>query len=139
MPHTGWLSLVGHYAQAWKNGAYPSGRDQVVLWSRPHPKDGTPTNPSMAKPRNSEWTDDNLYATVILASPADVVLRSGGVSVTYAKLPAGVNKLSMASRAGTIGAQVLRNGAVIKKWDSDGAFTYSTYVFPLDCSVRVRN
>lgn len=129
MPHTGWLNIVAYYAQAWKTGSYPAATDQLILWSRPHPKNGTPSAPKqgMSRPRNADYTDDNLYALAILASPGDVTIRSGSSSVTHRGLAAGVHKLSLASKAGTIGGTIARSGSNVKNWDSSSSeFSWST-------------
>ncbi|GFZ50872.1 Endo-1,3-alpha-glucanase agn1 [Saitozyma sp. JCM 24511] len=123
MPHTAWLSLIAYYAPAWKTGSYPTVTDQVWLWSRPHPKDATPTNPTNARPSNADYTDDNLYVVVTLASAANVNIRSGSNSATWS-LPSGLSKLSLASSPGTIGTTITRGSTTVKNYDSTGTFTY---------------
>lgn len=125
LPHTAWLSLIAYYAPAWKNGAYASTSDKIIVWSRPHPKNGTPTNPTLGRPRDADFTDDNLYALVLLSSPAEVTIQSGDTAITFPGLPAGVSKVSLASRPGTIGGQISRGGSVVTRYLSDGAFSYS--------------
>lgn len=126
MPHTAWLNLIAYYAPAWKNGAYPSTKDQIIVWSRPHPKNGSPTNPTLGRPRDADWTTDNLYALVLLSAKGDVDITSGGSTITFTNLPAGVTKISLASRVGAIGGQISRNGQSVTKYSSDGEFSYNT-------------
>ncbi|WWC71473.1 uncharacterized protein I206_105431 [Kwoniella pini CBS 10737] len=124
MPHTAWLEVIKYYAPAFKTGSYPSANDQLVLWSRPHPKDAVPTSPSMARPTGADNTDDLLYVWVVLKSAATVTASSGNNTVSW-NLGAGVNKVSVKSAAGSIGAKIIRNGATVKSYDSTGSFTYT--------------
>jgi hypothetical protein len=54
------------------------------------------------------------------------VLYNGANRVTVSNVPAGVSKLSVANANGVIGAQIVRNGAVIRQYDSGGQFAWST-------------
>jgi glucan endo-1,3-alpha-glucosidase len=128
MPHTAWLSVIAYYAPAWKNGAYAAASDKIILWSRPHPKNGTPTNPSLGRPRDADFTEDNLYALVILSAPGDVNILSGDTTLTFSNLPAGITKISLGSRPGVIGGQLSRRGVVVSKYTSGTEFTFSPYV-----------
>nr|XP_018261580.1 uncharacterized protein I303_06018 [Kwoniella dejecticola CBS 10117]OBR83738.1 hypothetical protein I303_06018 [Kwoniella dejecticola CBS 10117] len=124
MPHTAWLEVIKYYAPAFKTGSYPSANDQLVLWTRPHPKAANPTSPSMARPTGWDNTDDLLYVWVVLKSAATVTVTSGSNTVSW-NLGAGVNKVSVKSAAGTIGAKIVRNGATVKSYDSTGSFSYT--------------
>ncbi|KAL1413348.1 hypothetical protein Q8F55_001107 [Vanrija albida] len=123
-PHTALLSLVKYYAQAFRTGAYPQPQDKLWLWSRPHPRAATPTNPTNARPQHWDWTDDNLYVVVTLASPASVVINAGGNTATW-NLPAGLSKLRIASAPGAIGARIVRGGKDAKSYNSNGQFSYT--------------
>ncbi|OCF75909.1 hypothetical protein I204_03206 [Kwoniella mangroviensis CBS 8886] len=125
MPHTAWLEVIKYYAPAFKTGSYPSANDQLVLWSRPHPKAATATSPSMSRPTGWNNTDDLLYVWVVLKSAATVIVTSGSNSVSW-NLSAGVNKVSVKSAAGSIGAKIVRSGSTVKSYDSTGSFTYTT-------------
>ncbi|WWD02288.1 hypothetical protein V865_000327 [Kwoniella europaea PYCC6329] len=125
MPHTAWLEVIKYYAPAFKTGSYPSANDQLVLWSRPHPKAATATSPSMSRPTGWNNTDDLLYVWVVLKSAATVTVTSGSNSVSW-NLSAGVNKVSVKSAAGSIGAKIIRSGSTVKSYDSTGSFTYTT-------------
>ncbi|OCF44040.1 hypothetical protein I317_02148 [Kwoniella heveanensis CBS 569] len=124
MPHTAWLEVIKYYAPAFKTGSYPSASDQLVLWTRPHPKAASASAPSMDRPRGWNYTDDLLYAWVALKAASQVTVTSGSNSVTW-NLPAGVSKLSVKSNAGTIGAKIVRSGSTVKSYDSTGAFSYT--------------
>ncbi|WVF67574.1 hypothetical protein IAT40_002332 [Kwoniella sp. CBS 6097] len=124
MPHTAWLEVIKYYAPAFKTGSYPSANDQLVLWTRPHPKAASASSPSMDRPRGWNYTDDLLYVWVALKAASQVTVTSGSNSVTW-NLPAGVSKLSVKSNAGTIGAKIVRSGSTVKSYDSTGAFSYT--------------
>ena len=102
-----WLHLIRYYANAYRFG--------------------TPTNvtPGLSRPRNADYTEDNLYIVAILTAKSDVVVYSGSNKVTYKNLPAGSTKISVASAEGTIGAQIVRSGQVVKSYDSNGRFKWS--------------
>ncbi|WVQ72136.1 hypothetical protein IAR50_001681 [Cryptococcus sp. DSM 104548] len=124
MPHTAWLDVVSYYAASFKAGSYAAGSDQLVLWSRPHPKAAVPSAPTNAQPTNWNYTDDNLYVWVALKSAATVSITSGSNTVSWS-LPAGVSKLSVASSAGNIGASIVRSGSTVKSYSSSGSFSYT--------------
>ncbi|ODN90837.1 hypothetical protein L198_06154 [Cryptococcus wingfieldii CBS 7118] len=124
MPHTAWLTVVSYYASAFKTGSYSAGSDQLVLWSRPHPKAATPSAATNSQPTNWNYTEDNLYVWVALKSAATVSITSGSNTVSWS-LAAGVSKLSVASSAGTIGASIVRSGSTVKSYSSSGSFTYT--------------
>ncbi|ADV23630.1 glucan endo-1,3-alpha-glucosidase agn1 [Cryptococcus gattii Ru294] len=124
MPHTAWLNLVAYYAPAFKTGSYPSASDQMILWTRPHPKAATPTAPTCARPSNWNNTDDNLYVWVALKAAATVTITSGSNSGSW-YLQAGVNKVGIASAAGTITGKIVRDSTTVKSYDSSGSFSYT--------------
>ncbi|WRT68503.1 uncharacterized protein IL334_005479 [Kwoniella shivajii] len=124
MPHTAWLNVVSYYAPAFKTGSYPSANDQLVLWTRPHPKAATATSPTNARPSGSDYTDDLLYVWVVLKSSATLTVTSGNNTVSW-NLGSGVNKVSVKSAAGAIGAKIVRSGATVKSYDSTGTFAYT--------------
>ncbi|WVR09514.1 hypothetical protein IAU60_006582 [Kwoniella sp. DSM 27419] len=124
MPHTAWLQVIKYYAPAFKTGSYAGASDQLVLWTRPHPKAANPTNPSMARPTGWDNTDDLLYAWITLSSPATVTVMSGSNGQNW-NLPAGVSKVSVKSAAGAISAKIVRSGKTVKSYDSTGSFNYT--------------
>lgn len=126
MPHDGLRSLIKIYAQAYKTGSYPAMGDNVWLWSRPHPKGATASSPSnsLGRPQRWEYTEDNLYVVVTLASAGQVTINSGSNTATW-NLPAGLSKLSIASAAGSIGATIKRGGNTVKAFNSGSSFQYN--------------
>lgn len=131
-----WQSLIKYYSQGYKYGSYPKiTTDQIWAWSRPHPKAANPSAPTNPRPDNWNTTDDNLYVVVMLTSASRVVITSGANTGTWS-LQAGVNKLSLASSPGPIGARIERNNVRIKALDSTGQFNYTTT--PVDFSEPVR-
>lgn len=125
MDHQGWLSIIKIYSTAFKTGKYPSNSDSITLWSRPHPKGATATAPSNPRPSGWQNTDDNLYAFITIASPATVIITSGNNTVTWPGVQAGINKFSISSAPGSIGAKITRGGATIKEYTSGSAFQYT--------------
>lgn len=125
MPHTGLSSLIKYYAEGWKKGSLPAPNDSIWVWSRPHPKAAVPTAPTNPRPNNADWTDDNAYALVLLAEPAQVTLESGRNKAVF-KLNKGMNKVAVASAEGPIKVQIDRNGKSVKTLDTTGKFSYTT-------------
>jgi len=121
-----WLSLIRYYGQGFKYGSYPKiTTDQIWLWTRPHPKAANPSAPTNPRPDNWNTTEDNLYVLVMLTSASRVTITSGSNQGVW-WLQAGVNKLSIASAPGSIGAKIERNNTPIKTFDSTGQFSYTT-------------
>jgi len=51
-PPIGWLNLTSYYSTAFKTGSYPPvTKDQIILWSRPHPALATAPDP-VGQPTN---------------------------------------------------------------------------------------
>ena len=51
--HQAWLSLVNYFATHFRLGQPPPiEKDQIVMWSRPHPRDATATADSVGPPDN---------------------------------------------------------------------------------------
>ena len=49
--HQAWLSLVNFFATSFKTGQAPAiEKDQIVMWSRPHPKDAQASNDATGPP-----------------------------------------------------------------------------------------
>ncbi|KAJ7694803.1 glycosyl hydrolase family 71-domain-containing protein [Mycena rosella] len=83
--HQGWLDLFAYYIAAFKTGAYPAiERDRIFLWARLYPANASPSPPdAVGPPANGRWTHDFLWAVVLLAGPADVVLQCGSTRQTW--------------------------------------------------------
>ena len=117
--------LINYYASAFKTGSYPSiTSDQLFLWTRPHSKNANPSSPTLSKPSNWQYTDDNLYVVVLLTQSAKVTIYSGTNKASW-NAPAGLNKFSVPSLPGVVGATIERGGVVVKSYDSSGVFSYT--------------
>ncbi|BEI83325.1 hypothetical protein CcaverHIS002_0311930 [Cutaneotrichosporon cavernicola] len=123
MPHTPLLSLVKHYSTIFKTGTPPTD-EGLWLWTRPHPKDAVPSNPTLAKPARAEDTDDNLYVVAFLTQPANVRIWSG-TSETSGQVEAGLMKLKVASATGVFGAEVTRDNKTVLSYSSEGQLEYT--------------
>ncbi|KAF8555251.1 glycoside hydrolase family 71 protein [Imleria badia] len=112
--HTGWLSMTSYYATAFKTGTYPAiSKDQIVIWSRPHPAFATAPDP-VGRPANYEITADKIWAVVFATSPATVTLSTSSTESQTFSVTAGVTKLSLPISAGGFMKAVLqRNGQTI--------------------------
>ncbi|KAJ2926109.1 hypothetical protein H1R20_g10981, partial [Candolleomyces eurysporus] len=84
--HQGWLDLQQYYITAFKSGAYPPvERDRVFLWGRLYPAKATSPD-GLSKPLNSEFTEDFVWAVVLLTSAGQLRLSCGN-SVIARDLP----------------------------------------------------
>lgn len=125
-PHTGLGVLTRYYATAFKTGAYPKiEKDSITMWSRPHAARAIATNDHVGQPRGFDYTDDNLYAVVLLTAPATVTLVSGSTSKDFTA-PAGLSKIKIPSAPGSIGGKVVRNGQTVASYDAGSAFQWTT-------------
>ncbi|KAI0794820.1 glycosyl hydrolase family 71-domain-containing protein [Abortiporus biennis] len=131
--HQGWLDLMQYYITAYKTGTYPPiTKDRVFLWSRLHPVNATASNDTVGKPTNYEWTEDYLWAVVLLTSSAEVTLScSPSSSSQKITLPAGLNKLKLPLTTGTgangtcnVKATISRSQNITLDFEPEG-FTFS--------------
>lgn len=113
--HTGWLNLTSYYAAAFKTGTYPTPtKDQLVMWSRPHPASASASNDPVGKPTNYQITSDNVWAVVLATSPATVVLSTSSSQSQTFNVPAGVSKLAVPIKAGgTMHGTLTRGGQTV--------------------------
>ncbi|KAJ7449251.1 glycoside hydrolase family 71 protein [Mycena latifolia] len=127
--HEDWLDLFTYYIQAFKTGVYPTiDRDRIFLWSRLYPAEANASNDSMGPPDNYKWSQDFLWAIVLLAAPADVVLQCGSTRQTWG-LPSGLAKLKLPlTTACSVTAFVLRGD------NSDMMFSPAGFDFRTDPS-----
>lgn len=112
--HTGWLNLTAYYAAAFKTGSFPSiPKDQIVMWSRPHPAYATAPDP-VGQPKNFQLTMDKVWAVVLATSPCTVTLETSGSNSQAFQVSPGVSKLSIAISPGdSMKATLERNGDVV--------------------------
>ena len=139
--------MVSHYATAFKTGKFPAvSKDQIVMWSRPHPALATATNDPVGPPANhqivstfyhghmSGWpethfldlqTEDKIWAVVFATSPATLTLSTSSKKSKTFKVPAGGSEHSLPIAAGeTMKAVLKRNGNTVIDLHPKG-FTFS--------------
>ncbi|KAJ7148702.1 glycoside hydrolase family 71 protein [Mycena crocata] len=112
--HTGWLDLMAYYMGAFKTGKYPPiSRDRIFLWSRLYPARADVASDRVGKPRNWEWTQDYLWAIVLLTSPAQFTFSCGSSKRTAA-LYGGISKLQLPlSSACSVAASIARDNRTV--------------------------
>jgi len=112
--HTGWLNMTSYYATAFKTGTYPTiSKDQIFMWSRPHPANATAPDP-VARPTNYQVTADKIWVVVFATSPANVTLSTSSTESQTFNVTTGATKLSLPINAGGFMKAVLqRNGQTI--------------------------
>ncbi|KXN89036.1 Glucan endo-1,3-alpha-glucosidase agn1 [Leucoagaricus sp. SymC.cos] len=112
--HQGWLDLMQYYIIAFKTGEYPEiTKDRAFLWGRLYPKDVYLPSDPVGKPRNWEFTQDMVWAVVLLKAESQVTF-SCGVSRRYVRLPAGASKINLnVLQECAVTIVVARMGAVV--------------------------
>ncbi|KAF4573215.1 hypothetical protein EYR36_007725 [Pleurotus pulmonarius] len=123
--HQGWLDLNQYYIEAYKTGSYPSiSRDHVFLWARLFPAAASTTD-SVSRPDRADFTQDFLWAVVLLASPAQVTLACGPNTQTT-DVPAGLAKLKLPLTTDCdVSSTVSRDGQLVINFHPKG-FHFST-------------
>lgn len=113
--HTGWLNLTSYYASAFKTGTYSTPtKDQLIMWSRPHPALASASNDAVGRPTNYQITSDNVWAVVLATSPATVVLSTSSSQSQTFNVPAGVSKLAVPIKpGGTMQGTLTRGGQTV--------------------------
>ncbi|KAF9013289.1 glycosyl hydrolase family 71-domain-containing protein [Cyathus striatus] len=114
MDHTGWLNMTAYYANAFKTGSFPDiEKDQIYMWSRPHPSQATAQDP-VGQPANFELTEDTVWAVVMTTAPSTVVLSTSDTNTQSFNVQAGVTKLSIPiSAGGTMQGTIQRGGKTV--------------------------
>lgn len=112
--HTGWLNLTLYYATAFKTGSYPPvTKDQIVMWSRPHPALATAPDP-VGQPQNFQITEDKVWAVVLATSSGTVTLSTSSSQSQTFSVSAGVSKLTIPiTSGGYMAATLSRNGQTV--------------------------
>ncbi|CAL1710436.1 unnamed protein product [Somion occarium] len=123
--HQGWLDLMKYYITAYKTGVYPIiTKDRVFLWGRLYPAGANAPDP-VPRPTNWEWTQDYLWAVVLLQSPGSVTL-SCGPSIQTFSVGAGLSKLKLPlTETCSVSSQVVRNGITTVTFSPPG-FNFNT-------------
>ncbi|KAJ7720281.1 glycoside hydrolase family 71 protein [Mycena maculata] len=125
--HQGWLDLCAYYIAAFKTGQYPTtARDRILLWGRLYPAAANVPSDGVGKPANWQWTQDYLWAVVVLTAPAQVTLTCGA-SRASAALSAGLSKMKLPLDPSTcsVTASVSRNNKIVLTFTPSG-FNFST-------------
>lgn len=118
LSHDAFRKIGRFYIDWYEAGvAPPITRDSVALAHRPHPKTAPSTSgtyDSVGLPRQPDYAvvEDRLYAMVMLKSPGEVRLTSGGATQTFSQ-PAGASEVSMPFAAGTQKIDLVRSGATL--------------------------
>lgn len=103
--HQSMLGLVSFYSQWYKSGTFPKvSKTAVYWWYRPHLKDAVASSDPLGSPLNAEWTDDLVYAAVILGENSLVtsVQITSGVKSDIQTLKHGVvNKVTAQLKPGS--------------------------------------
>ncbi|KAL0951577.1 hypothetical protein HGRIS_008259 [Hohenbuehelia grisea] len=123
--HQGWLDLNQYYLTAYKTGSYPAiTKDRVFLWARLYPAAANAPD-SVPKPDHADWTQDFLWAVVLMTAPADVTLTCGPSTQTT-HVQAGLSKLKLPLTATCdVSSVVSRNGGQVLSFRPDG-FHFNT-------------
>ncbi|KAG2359484.1 glycoside hydrolase [Suillus spraguei] len=111
----GWLNLTSYYASAFKTGTYSTPtKDQLIMWSRPHPALASASDDMVGRPTNYQITSDNVWAVVLATSPATVVLSTSSSQSQTFKVTAGVSKLAVPIKSGgTMRGTLTRGGQTV--------------------------
>ncbi|KAJ7044153.1 glycoside hydrolase [Mycena alexandri] len=126
-PHDAFLDLTRIYATAFKTGAAPvAEKDQIFMWSRPHPANAQAPDP-VGPPTTFQLTQDAVWAVVMATDAGSVTLNTSPTDSQTFDVIAGVNKLSIPISPGGIMHGVLtRNGqTVVELAPSPSNFTFN--------------
>jgi glucan endo-1,3-alpha-glucosidase len=116
LSHDAFRKLGRYYIDWYESGVRPTiSKDFIAIAHRPHAENALAVSGSLDSiglPRQTDYAvvDDRLYAVVMLESPGEVRLTSGGATQTFSQ-PAGVSEVSMPFAAGTQKIELVRNGA----------------------------
>ncbi|KAJ7449258.1 glycoside hydrolase family 71 protein [Mycena latifolia] len=124
--HQGWLDLLAHYIVAFKTGQYPAiSRDRIFLWARLYPTKATVPSDRVGRPMNADWTEDRVWAVVLLKSPAQFTISCGS-SRNSVELSAGLNKVQLSlSYTCSVAASISRRNISVINFTPSG-FTFRT-------------
>ncbi|KAJ7109754.1 glycoside hydrolase [Mycena crocata] len=138
-PHEAWLDLTKFYATQFKTGqALAVEKDQIFMWSRPHPTNAQAPD-AQGPPTTFELTQDQVWAVVLATAPGTVKLSTTDTDEKSFDLVPGVNKLAIPiAPGGTLRGVLTRDGQTVvelatpaTEFTFDGApatFNYNTFV-----------
>ena len=76
--HSPWRIIAKYYIHWFKNGSPPPiTMDQVVFWHRIHPKDTICTAGSASGVRNSDFTEDAVFAWALVSAKSTISITVG--------------------------------------------------------------
>ncbi|KAH7909032.1 glycoside hydrolase family 71 protein [Hygrophoropsis aurantiaca] len=123
--HTGWLNMTSYYAAAFKNGSYPQiTKDQLIMWSRPHPANATAPD-AVGRPANYQLTQDKLWAVVMATGQCTVTLATSSSQSQTFNVSAGITKLSIDIEAGGYMHGLIERNGEIQVDLQPGNFTFN--------------
>ncbi|KAK7689672.1 hypothetical protein QCA50_007467 [Cerrena zonata] len=123
--HQGWLDLMSYYITAYKTGIYPTiTKDRVFLWGRLYPAAADSPDP-VPRPNNWQWTQDYLWAVVLMQSPGSVTLSCDANSQTF-NVGAGLSKLKLPlTTSCSVSSKIVRNSVTTVQFSPPG-FNFNT-------------
>ncbi|KAL8283904.1 hypothetical protein RQP46_005336 [Phenoliferia psychrophenolica] len=141
--HTPMLTLSSYYNTWYKSGTAPTiGSETIVWWYRPHPKSATASADSLPAPSNVDWTDDYIYAAVLIPAKSKathILFYSGDSAPSTQTVSSGVNLLRAPFVAGNTGLTLVDkkgntilagNGTAIISNPATYNFNYYSYILP---------
>ncbi|KAJ7694797.1 glycoside hydrolase family 71 protein [Mycena rosella] len=119
--HQGWLDLLVYYIVAFKTGQYPAiSRDRIFLWGRLYPAQATVSSDRVGRPLNWQWTQDSVWAIVLLKAPGQFTVSCGSSKKSVA-LSAGLSKLQLPLLSTcTVTASIFRNNISVVAFNPSG-------------------
>ncbi|KAJ6559169.1 glycoside hydrolase [Mycena vulgaris] len=113
-PHEAWLDLTRFYATQFKTGQAPViEKDQIFMWSRPHPKNAQAPD-ATGPPTTFELTQDTVWALVLATAPGTVTLSTSPTASQTFDVTPGVNKLAIPiAPGGTMHGVLERDGQTV--------------------------
>ncbi|KAJ7069703.1 glycoside hydrolase [Mycena amicta] len=114
-PHQAFLDLTKYFATQFKTGQAPTlDKDQIFMWSRPHPTNAQASADSVGAPTNFQLAQDAVWAVVLATADGSVTLSTSPENTQTFPVTAGVNKLSVPIvPGGTLNAQLTRGGQTV--------------------------
>ncbi|WP_295676437.1 endo-1,3-alpha-glucanase family glycosylhydrolase, partial [uncultured Mucilaginibacter sp.] len=127
--HAGYAALNKYYIDWYKSGRQPAiQNDRVFYFYRTHPNNAVAPNDSIGKSliKNGD-IKDNLYITVMLTAPADLVVETGGTEKVF-HVKQGISNIQVPFKPGAQQFKLTRNGNVIMQGSGEGIITHiNTY------------
>ncbi|BAU55726.1 endo-1,3-alpha-glucanase family glycosylhydrolase [Mucilaginibacter gotjawali] len=127
--HAGYAALNKYYIDWYKSGRQPAiQNDRIFYFYRTHPNNAVAPNDSIGKSlvKNGD-IKDNLYVTVMLTTPADLVIETGGTEKVF-HVKQGISNIEFPFKPGAQRFKLTRNGTVIMQGSGEDIVTHiNTY------------